>query len=163
MLRRVGIISLYIGQNFGNKLQNYAVEKILETYGFLPETFRYEVDQSKLMVSVPLREKLTPQYIKNFMKVRLGQYLPMKNSDSSFIEKLSWITKQNVMRDAKKKQIEAYRRFDEKYLHFSNRMIGLYESNEPCAQGMSTVQRRIPKIIVPLRNSHVMLLQDGIS
>lgn len=131
MSRKAGIVSLYIGQNFGNKLQNYAVEKILETYGFLPETFRYEVDQTNQVVTVPLQNKLSFPYMRSYMRVRLSRFLPMKNSDSSFLEKLIWLTKQDILRDAKKRQAEAYKQFDERYLHFSNRTIGLNETNEP--------------------------------
>lgn len=127
MARKAGVVSLYIGQNFGNKLQNYAVEKILETNGFLPETFRYEVDQTNQVVTVPLQKKLSFQYMKSFVKVKMSRFLPMKNSDRSLLERLLWLTKQDILRDAKKRQVEAYKQFDERYLHFSNRTIGLNE------------------------------------
>lgn len=130
MKPRIGIVSLYIGQNFGNKLQNYAVEKIVESFGFIAETFKYEVDYSRPVVSVPSQDKLKPKYIENFLRYRLSRIIPMKNSDSSFIRRCLWLGKQKVLQDAKDRQIESYRRFDAEYLHFSNHKIGLHECNE---------------------------------
>lgn len=130
MAKKIGIVSLYIGRNFGNKLQNYAVEKIIEEYGFEPRTLKYEVDKAKPVVQVSLGKKFRPAYIMTALKVRLSRLLPMKNSDSGFLKKLAWLPRQSVLRDAKARQMSAYRRFDENYLHFADHVIGLEEKDE---------------------------------
>ena len=37
---KVGIITITDGQNYGNRLQNYAMQEILVQYGFQVETIR---------------------------------------------------------------------------------------------------------------------------
>ena len=41
-MRRIGIFTIVGDANYGNKLQNYAVERILSKYGFFVETIRNE-------------------------------------------------------------------------------------------------------------------------
>lgn len=57
--RKIGIVTLLGNYNYGNRLQNYAVEKMVEELGYVPVTLRYEKKQER---------KLVASQIKNFLK-----------------------------------------------------------------------------------------------
>ena len=40
-MKKAGILTLYGNTNYGNKLQNYAVQEVLKKMGLAPETFIY--------------------------------------------------------------------------------------------------------------------------
>ena len=52
IMKKVGIVTLYAGQNFGNKLQNYAVEQICLQNGFQPVTFKYEIASKPVVAKI---------------------------------------------------------------------------------------------------------------
>lgn len=62
-MKKVGIVSLYVGQNFGNKLQNYATEQICLEYGFQPYTFKINDDR---IIKVPI---LLASFARNILVV----------------------------------------------------------------------------------------------
>ena len=41
-LKKIGIVTIYGNNNYGNKLQNYAIEKIYINHGFTVKTIRYK-------------------------------------------------------------------------------------------------------------------------
>lgn len=43
---KIGIVTLYDNNNFGNRLQNYAVQKYFECMGYQTETFRQKNNSS---------------------------------------------------------------------------------------------------------------------
>jgi hypothetical protein len=129
-MMKAGIVSLYTGYNFGNKLQNYAVETLLKNEGLAPETLKYEIG------AVPVRtrtaNKLSPKYLRGALRIRLGRVIPMKNSCAPLSRRLRYLLPANrkAVQRAKAERAEAYRAFDQKYLHFSDRTIRLDESCE---------------------------------
>ena len=46
---KVGILTIYGGSNFGNKLQNYALQQFLKNEGIEAETIRYTVSLGRKM------------------------------------------------------------------------------------------------------------------
>ena len=44
---KIGILTIYGGSNYGNKLQNYALQKYLDNLGIYSETLRYTIDFKK--------------------------------------------------------------------------------------------------------------------
>ena len=131
-MRKIGIISLYEGYNFGNRLQNYAVEKLLKDRGYETYTFRYEIDHSKRDELVSPINKIKPGYLRNYLKIHLGRKIPMKDSCYSLVARLScfFSSRQKVLLNAKKQREAAYSSFDSNYLHFADYIIRLGEKNE---------------------------------
>lgn len=125
MAQKVGIISLFQGYNFGNKLQNYAVEVFFKNLGYEVYTFKYEIDNKKSVVPISIIQKIKPKYIIDYIKIHLGYKIPMKDSCYSLVSRLSKLlpSKQSIINEAKQKRIQAFKKFDLQYLHFSNHYI----------------------------------------
>ena len=49
---KVGIITIVDNDNYGNRLQNYAVQKVLKNLNVDSETINYEVSLNKNMNSI---------------------------------------------------------------------------------------------------------------
>lgn len=129
-MKKVGIVSLYIGQNFGNKLQNYAAEQICKEYGFQPSTFKYEAIQADVINAPSLLAKLKPSYLKAYAKYFLNSRCMIKNSDTSTLSQvLFWYNNKNLLFNTNKKRENKYNSFDYKYLNFAQRSIKLEEEN----------------------------------
>lgn len=130
-MKKVGIVSLYIGQNFGNKLQNYASEQICLEYGFEPITFKYEAVQNKSVIDNPnLISKLKPSYIMTFFKSFLNSRCNIKNTDKSvLIQFLYWYKNRAFLSNCFKKRESKYNIFDYKNLNFAQRTIKCGENN----------------------------------
>ena len=70
-MKKILIITLYGNYNFGNKLQNYAVQKILNSYGFETETL---VPRS----NIGIKEKVK-KYIKKILRTKTRADIRMSN------------------------------------------------------------------------------------
>ena len=78
---KTGIITL-IGNNYGNRLQNYAVQELLSKYG---ETYTVKYDK-KNMSSKNDRAKLySPKYIENAINSRLLNIYHISNRKMNFL------------------------------------------------------------------------------
>lgn len=132
MDKKVGIVSLFNGQNFGNKLQNYAAEQICKEYGFQPNTFKYEIIQANVINDPSLLAKLKPAYIKSFVKSFLRSRCRIENSDSSVLLQVAfWYKNRNLIFNTNKRRENKYNSFDYQYLNFAQRSIKLNEENSP--------------------------------
>ena len=71
-IERVGIITLF-GDNYGNKLQNYALQKLLENLGYAAETIivKNGYNLSGNTSFVDIIKKLNPLYCLEVLKTRL--------------------------------------------------------------------------------------------
>lgn len=129
-MKKVGIVSLYIGQNFGNKLQNYAVEQICIDYGFSPNTFKYEVTRVNPLKQVSAISKLKPSYIMAFAKSFLSSRCNIKNTDTSVASQfIYWYKNRILLSNALKSRENKYNSFDYKNLNFAQRAIKCGEDN----------------------------------
>lgn len=129
-MKKVGIISLYEGQNFGNKLQNYAVEQIVKEYGFDPVTFKYELVRKKRIDNPSLIQKLSPQYISAYIKNQLSNEFGIKNTAVSITKQVAYVKKNAKLIDnSKKLRVEKYQNFDDDFLNFSSYIIPYDEKN----------------------------------
>lgn len=130
MMKKVGIVSLYNGQNFGNKLQNYAAEQICKEYGFQPNTFKYEIVQAKVISNPSTLAKLRPSHIKAFTKSFLSSRCKIKNSDSSILSQVMfWYKNRTLLANTNSRRQNKYNSFDYRYLNFAQRSIKLGEEN----------------------------------
>ncbi|MBW7571981.1 polysaccharide pyruvyl transferase family protein [Caproiciproducens faecalis] len=41
-MKKCGLATITVGANYGNKLQNYALQQVVRSFGFQPETIRYQ-------------------------------------------------------------------------------------------------------------------------
>lgn len=137
-MKKVGIVSLYIGQNFGNKLQNYAVEQICKDYGFAPYTFKYEAVNTKPIKKAGKASKLKPSYIMAFAKSFLSGRCNIKNTDTSIPKQfIYWYKNKNSLSSTFKKRENKYNIFDFKNLNFAQRAIRAGEENSPWTKEFS--------------------------
>lgn len=128
---KFGIITL-VGDNYGNKYQNYAVEQLLKKHGDV-ETFSLE-KANKLPASFNKKKtinKLSPQYIKQFLNSRLMSRFDLNNTVHSIFYRLvyAFINKKNLIR-LKKERSAAFKRYQDTFLNVSKRII----SKENCSE-----------------------------
>ena len=75
-MRKLGIITISYGHNYGNKLQNYAMQEVYKKMGCEVETIRFTpIIQHKKKKIV---EKLNPKYIYTRLKVKIYNKLTNK-------------------------------------------------------------------------------------
>lgn len=137
-MKKIGVVSLFEGQNFGNKLQNYAVEQIIREYGFEPYTFKYELNKSKRFDEPSTIAKFKPSYILAFVKSILSNRFNVKNSDKSKLTQLLFWYKHKVELSNKfQERVNKYYIFDYKNLNFAQRIIKFDEINSSWANEYS--------------------------
>lgn len=128
-MKKVGIVTLYVGQNFGNKLQNYAVEQICLQNGFQPVTLKYEIAPEPVVEKKGKLSKLTPRHVLSYIKSKLSSRCHIKNSDTCVLKQFNYWRRNKAEIDALfKSRIAAYNVFDYKYLHYGQKTICLSES-----------------------------------
>lgn len=64
-MKKVGIFTIYDEDNYGNRLQNFAVQEILKTYGFEVETIKYNIDYTLSIVKSGKRLDFFREFNKN--------------------------------------------------------------------------------------------------
>ncbi len=85
MMKKAGIVTLVGGANYGNVLQNYAVQQLLLEQGYAPYTLRnktklgFPCGASAWRVQ-PLWEKLNPSYLLDYRRTRLFEKYGCKNT-----------------------------------------------------------------------------------
>ena len=114
-----------VGDNYGNKYQNYAVEQLVSEYG-QPVTYRIQ-EQPQAAVDRPSRtlwQKLRPSYIAEVLRYRMMYRYDMTNAVRSVSGNLAYIAiHKNQILTAQENRKEKFRAFYEKYLHISDRTI----------------------------------------
>ena len=101
-MKKVGIITIEGNKNYGNKLQNYALQAVLSNYGFLPYTifqkksfiktygkkikrFLYIIVKPKSKkTSIYKRELQFEKFSKNYLKIRYTNRKNLKKLDKIF-------------------------------------------------------------------------------
>ena len=121
---KFGIVTL-VGDNYGNKFQNYAVEQILSHYGEV-ETFRLERN-AKRITSVNTTKtinKLSLVYVKMFLRSRLMSRFDMNNTDKSVIRDCIYamVNKDKLLK-LKQERSLAFKDYQDKYLNVSDKIL----------------------------------------
>lgn len=127
---KTGIITL-VGNNYGNRLQNYAVQELLKQYGDV-----YTVIQEKktpISQGKSKLQKLNPAYIKEAVDSRLLNIYHLSNRKMNTITRAAYFMKH---RDEIKKSFtvrdRAFKSFDDKYIRFEEEKLHLTgDDNEP--------------------------------
>ena len=96
---KIGIITLF-GENYGNKLQNLAVQKLFESKGCEAETIIVKV-KNGIIKPTSLKhklKKLNPLYIIKVLKQRFKNKYHYKNSRDGIIKSVRFVKKTNIDR-----------------------------------------------------------------
>ena len=91
---KIGIITLF-GDNYGNKLQNLAVQKLFESKGCEVETIIVKVENG-IIKPTSLKhklKKLNPLYIIKVLKQRFKNKYHYKNSRDGIIKSVIFVKK----------------------------------------------------------------------
>lgn len=118
-----GIITL-IGNNYGNRLQNYAVQELLKEYGDV-YTVRCE---KKIPVKTETRKfsRYMPKHIKMALDSRFLNIYHLSNRQMNFVERLAYFLKhKNEIKAAIVERNEAFRKFDRKYINYEEELLHL--------------------------------------
>ena len=90
---KFGIITL-VSDNYGNKYQNYAVERLLSKYG---EVTTYSLENlycaSSDSAKRGILQKLNPSYIKKVLRARMMYRFDYNATDTSIIQSLLYVNK----------------------------------------------------------------------
>lgn len=125
---KIGIITL-VGHNYGNRLQNYAVQELLSEYGAV-----YTVKCEK---KVPLNVKkgrvsrYSPLYIREAMDSRLLNVYHISNRKMNLASRLGFFLKhREEIKSAMAKREAAFAAFDENYIQYEDELLHLSGDDE---------------------------------
>lgn len=121
---KAGIVTL-VGDNYGNKFQNYAVEQLLSEYG---EVVTYQVEaQPRSTTAVQQRtllQKLHPAYVREVLRCRLMYKFDITNTERSLFGNFLYVlAHKKQLLDAKTVRHQKFSAYQQKYLHISDRII----------------------------------------
>lgn len=120
---KIGIITL-LGNNYGNRLQNYAVQEILKDYGDV-----YTVPYEKKIINVDKKnkiQKLNPLYIKKALDSRLLNIYHLSNRDMNFFDRLKYYKNhKSEIHNGLVLRNEAFNSFDNKYINYEKNILHL--------------------------------------
>ena len=130
MKKKIGILT-HFGNNYGNKLQNYAVQSILEKHGFEAETI---VKISPNGIQRPKNRKqeiikLKPTYLVEVLKTRFKTKYQYKNSRDGIIKSVKFV-KNSDWKDLYKKRDASFDEFTEKHLKVSDFILSFETEND---------------------------------
>lgn len=128
-MKKAGIVTMVGGNNYGNVLQNYAVQQLLKEQGYEPYTlnnttkYGFPFGASSWRV-VPAWKKLQPSHVVGYRRtVKLDRY-GCKN-DRDFSGAAYKVAKENVnaLKEAKKRRAEKFAACREEMLHTDPRPL----------------------------------------
>lgn len=116
---KFGIITL-VSENYGNKFQNYAVERILLKYGKVTTYSLGELNQNTDESLEDKEYKYTLSHIKKVIRARLMYQYDYVVSDRNLISSIWYVwTHKNRILKLKARRKEKFSRFEGEYLHVS--------------------------------------------
>lgn len=116
-MNKIAIITL-VGDNYGNKFQNYAVETLFSQYGQvitykLEDLYRLPESKEKSVIS-----KLKPSYVRNVFRSRLSYRFDLKNTYHGLIHNMMYAQKHHAdLLDLQKIRSMGFAEFSKQYLH----------------------------------------------
>lgn len=120
---KTGIITL-LGNNYGNRLQNYAVQELLREYGDV-YTIKYE-KKKPVVVKQNRFVRYSPIYIKQAVDSRMLNLYHLSNRKMNTGARLLFFLKhRNEIKSAMAERDIAFRRFDEKYIQYEEEFLHL--------------------------------------
>lgn len=125
---KIGIITL-IGNNYGNRLQNYAVQEILREYGEV-YTVKHERKKTTSVKSTSLF-RFTPTHIKEALDSRLLNIYHLSNRNMNTVSRIKYYIKhKEEIEKALSERNSHFRSFDEKYIQYEDETLHLVGDDE---------------------------------
>lgn len=122
MSKKIGVVTITKGTNYGNKLQNYAIVHLLKKQGCDVFTIQDVTEKgfANPVDTVPIRNKLNINYIKKAIEARL-QYKYHKKNDSDGMIKCIIQTKKlgRIYRKVEEERKNNFLKFSMDYLNYS--------------------------------------------
>lgn len=63
-MKKCGIVTITTGMNYGNRLQNYAIQRVLENFNYIPETIDYEPSYKMEKEKISKLEKIKTKILR---------------------------------------------------------------------------------------------------
>lgn len=134
---KIGIITL-LGNNYGNRLQNYAVQELLKEYGDV-YTITYE---KKLLTksNISKLSKINLVYIKKALDSRLLNVYHLSNRNMFFFKRIMYYMKhKNDIKKGLSSRDIAFKTFDSNYISYEKNILHLSDDdNQPWIKSYDT-------------------------
>lgn len=115
MERKVGIFTIWGAENYGNRLQNYAVQEVVRSFGYEPVTFQNRTKQGFLEFpdrKLTIWHKLKPSYVWGYLQTRMFNRYTAKNDRDFTPGRIRYAAKHRAEIDEyKKERREAFEEF----------------------------------------------------
>lgn len=123
-MKKVGIVTLNGGTNYGNKLQNYALQAVLLSLGYEPLTLQNRVTKG---IGVGAQDTAAPTGWKRYRyaaRCRLHYRFHLKNTKTGLItDGLYALVHRAEIRRAQQKRMDAFAAFERESLRFAPEAI----------------------------------------
>ena len=120
---KTGIITL-VGNNYGNRLQNYAVQELLSEYGEV-YTVKYEKKTSQSLRKSGF-SRYNPIHIKEAVDSRLLNIYYLSNRKKNTVARLRYFLKnKDKIKKAITERNVAFQEFDNKYINYESELLHL--------------------------------------
>ncbi len=127
-VNKIGIITITRDENYGNRLQNYAVQEIIKKLGFEAETIINTTANGFNSVAsrADIYKKLKPTHLLRAINARLRNKLMIKNDRDGILKSLFWklSCKDKISAAVKQRKI-AFLNFNHRNIIFSRTTISL--------------------------------------
>ena len=125
MSKKIGIVTLN-SENYGNVLQNYAVQEVINQFGFSAETIKNTTRFGQYYPKTEKVNKFTPKYIKTYILNQLNYRYNIKNSGKGILKTLIFCKKnQSQLSTAKKLRKEAFASFRNEFICCSTETLDI--------------------------------------
>lgn len=120
-MKKAGILTITRGQNYGNKLQNFAVQEVLKQLGFEPETLVNTTERGFPDRIRSVENRLSPAYLMKSVRARLGNRLYLKDDSHSMIGSALWVNQNRALISRLQRQrVQAFERFTREHIRMSS-------------------------------------------
>lgn len=124
MTKKVGIFTIWGCENYGNRLQNYAVQEVVRSLGYAPVSFENVTQRGYLDLPdrrLTVWKKLKPSYVRAYLQTRLFEKYTAKNDRDFAVARLRYAKKHRKEIEGKKRE----RR--EAFLEFVRETMTMYD------------------------------------
>lgn len=121
---KIGILTLTGADNYGNVLQNYALQEILKSFHAEVETIENKTQYGRYLPNKKRRNKMALSYVKKYVCSQLNYRYNIKNTDNGIIKQVIYHKKNNsIINRVKAQRKDAFRRFYESCINWSDTSI----------------------------------------
>ena len=123
---KVGIVTINGNENYGNVLQNYAVQEVLKEVGAEAETILNRTQYGHCTDSGEKINKLTPSYIKKYVTSQLNYKYNIKNSNQGLLKAVRFYrAHKDEIEKVKEKRREKFIAFKDEYIVHAEEVLDI--------------------------------------